>query len=556
MTLQTKFLLMISLLALAIAGSGLGAFWAFWFLHQELRTPFKSSTSVLDSLRDIKRLVESQANVLAGSEDEPPANLNTLGQERDDVDAAWADQPTESHTEWTSSDPRLAKPPLPDEDFVPGFRSLLERSGGGLPPLAGDAADRIASLTKETERVISLLEGDDWYRKQIGTTWRNIKQRVQLMHARSAVFVTPLAGVPSVADADRSRRLAVRECYEIHELIERTEERILRNADIALSHGDLVQSRLAWWLVWVVLFGGLLSVLSVILLRRWVQRPVAALRDAASHIARGDLTYRVPVAGRDELALLSGEVNHMAQMVHVMQEERIERERLAAIGGMVRRLVHNVRNPLAGIRGLAEVTRLDFAKGTEHRDNLDLIVSTADTFERWLNELLSVTNPATINPRETNVKEWLRGVVEVHRPMAQSKGVELRTDADSAPIAACFDPSHLDHALAALVSNAIEASASNTVVTVSCRQTSESDWEVSVADQGPGVSKELAAKIFEPHFTTKRHGTGMGLAMAQQVARAHSGRIRVETASIDGKSPLGALFRLSLPLQATSNSRS
>ncbi len=531
MTLQTKFLMLISLLALAIAASGMGAFWAFRFLHQELRTPFQSSTSVLEGLRDIKRNVEAQARVLAG---QPPLP---------------ADIPTPTNP--PTDPPHPAHLDLPPA--VPGFRSLVARPDTSFPPLTPDAIAEFERLTLDIDRITSSIETHDWYRKQIGATWRNIKERIRTMRTDAGV------GASAADPSKRARSLAaaVLGCYEIHELIERTEEQILLNADIALAHGDLVQNRLAWWLASVVLFGGLLSILAVILLRRWVQRPVAALRDAAAHIAKGDLTYRVPVAGHDELALLSSEVNHMAQMVHVMQEERVERERLAAIGGMVRRLVHNVRNPLAGIRGLAEVTRLDFAKGTEHRENLDLIVSTADTFERWLNELLSVTNPAVINPRENNVRDWLHAVVEVHRPMAQSKAVELTVEDSHAPLTAEFDASHLDHAVAALVSNAIEASASGTRVTVSCRElTHSNEWGISVADQGPGVSNELAAKIFEPHFTTKRHGTGMGLAMAQQVARAHLGRIRVESAVSDGNHPSGAVFRLTLPLRAANAIRS
>jgi signal transduction histidine kinase len=222
----------------------------------------------------------------------------------------------------------------------------------------------------------------------------------------------------------------------------------------------------------------------------------------------------------------------MAEMVRVMQDERVGRERLAAVGEMVRRIVHNVRNPLAGIRGLAEVTRLDFDKGSPNRESMDLIVSTVDTFERWLSELLDTTTPTKVEPRETPVEEWLTGVVEIHRPQAAARNVSLHLQFDNAPHAATFDPKHLDHALSALVSNAIEATPEGGRVWVTARQAPQSDtradWEVEVSDTGPGVPPDVLPRIFEPHFTTKRHGNGLGLAMAQQVAKEHAGRINVQ----------------------------
>lgn len=539
MTLQKKFLLLISLLALAIAASSVGAFWAFRFVQQALGTPFQSSVSVLEGLRDIKRSVEQQGVILAGggadSPDDPTSDL---------------DPPTDSSSVPFPARVRLL-PILPSRpEHIPGFRALRGQADlEAMPPMRADAPAQLTKLFLETDRHFSVIEASDWYRRQIGSTWRNIKERTRDMQqlALQATSVGPTPYDPDPATSQRMQALLA--CYQIHELIERSEERVLVDAGLSLSHAEGVQNRLIIWLASIILVGVLLSVLAVILLRRWVRRPVAALRDAAAHIARGDLTYRIPVTGRDELGLLSAEVNHMAQMVHVMQEERVERERLAAIGGMVRRLVHNVRNPLAGIRGLAEVTRLDFPKGTEHRDNLDLIVSTADAFERWLNELLSVTNPTTLNLQDANPRDWLRGVVEIHRPMAQSKGVELSIDDHQAPEQAMFDPMHLDHALAALVSNALEAAPKGSRVQVACRQATPLEWELTVSDQGPGVPKDLAARIFEPHFTTKRHGTGMGLAMAQQVVRAHGGRIRVESRPDTEKNPSGAVFRLNMPLR-------
>jgi signal transduction histidine kinase len=262
----------------------------------------------------------------------------------------------------------------------------------------------------------------------------------------------------------------------------------------------------------------------------------------------------------------------MVQMVRLLQDERIERERLAAIGEMVRRIVHNVRNPLSGIRGLAEVTRFDFEKGTPNRENMDLIVSTVDTFERWLSELLDATSPASIHPRRMPVADWISGIVEIHRSQAVAKNVLLTLDAAAAPHDAVFDPAHMDHAVSALISNAIEAAPEGGKVWVTARSAplaphappassapsappappapDSAAWDIEVVDNGRGISAEVLPRIFDLQFTTKRHGSGLGLAMAQQIIRGHAGRISVRNGDERHPERCGACFIVRLPVQA------
>jgi len=518
MTLQRKFVLLIALLALVIAASGGAAYWSFTFLRREIGLPFHGSITALGGLSDIRNAVLLQARRLCPAEF-PPAGA-AAEPERDAGVASFGDEA------WF--DPAIQRAPI----------------HAGTAGWATDERELVRTAQETIAAAVDALEHDSWYPTRVGgSSWRNLTDRLKEASERvDLVLAFP---------GEESNRLRLAESFRLLlELVERTEARLLIDAENATIHGELIQKTLVAWLGSVLLLGLLSSVLAVILLRRWVQLPVSALRDAAAHIARGDLTYRLRSEGRDELALLSREVNHMAEMIHQMQEERVERERLAAIGGMVRRLVHNVRNPLAGIRGLAELTRLDTPQGSESRDNLDLIVTTVDTFERWLSEVLEATSPTQLNVRQTQLRAWAKGVIEVHRPLAQSKGVELTMIEDDAPDQAVFDPSHLEHALAAIVSNAIEATPEYGRVWVRLSTLDADKWEVAVADTGPGVRLDVAVRIFEPHFTTKRHGTGMGLALAQQVIRAHGGKIGVESGISAGFDSSGACFTIRMPLVA------
>lgn len=536
MTLQQKFLLVVSMLGLALVGTLVAASVAFGLLQRELATPFAETASVLDALRVIKRSAEEQARIVyAEGVQEGPGEDGRGG-------------------------------------AAPGIRGPR-----GAPQAYIPDSSNIAKFRECQERAraqVEVINSNDAFVTRIGVgTWRNLRTRVETVGVEGETWFGDAPERPR-AERDAAHARAGLMCYTIHELVEETERQVLAAAKEAVAFGEHVRSLLRLWLFSVFAVGILGGALSLALMRRWVQKPVKALREAAARIARGDLQHRVPVFQRDELGLLSAEVNHMAEMVRVMQDERVERERLAAIGEMVRRIVHNVRNPLAGIRGLAEVTRLDFEKDSPARENMDMIVSTVDTFERWLTELLDTTSSTSIHPRETPVADWISGVVEIHRSQAAARGITLVLDASGAPKTAVFDPKHLDHAVSALLSNAIEATPADGRVWITVSAPSElptpplpsiplasptatapdapdghagRGWRIEVVDGGKGIDPEVLPRIFEAQFTTKRHGTGLGLAMAQQIIRGHGGQISVRNGDPTHPEREGACFTIHLP---------
>jgi signal transduction histidine kinase len=511
MSLRHKFALLIGMFGLAVAGSLGAAWWSFTVLDRELTGPFLSANNVLDALGHIKRQAGEQRELLRDRADTDVGPLATGAHEAEDSgrrDVAVGD---------SAASPVIAQP-------------------------GPDVATRYQERGTAIVRWLQQLETGEAYRTRIGPgTWRDLKSRILQADVLAARWFESGDG--------QARRQAGEVLFQIHEVIEKTELRILSDARTALGYGQIVRTRLLLWLGSVFLVAVLTSVLGVVLLNRWVQHPVATLRHAAARIAVGDFKHRVPVVGHDELSLLSGEVNHMAAMVHELQEQRVEQERLAAVGGMVRRLVHSLRNPLSGIRALAEVTRQDVPDRPRPRENLELIVSTVDTFEKWLGELLDSTSPAAVTLKEHPVRPWIERLVDAHRPLAQGKGIELVVSTEAAPETAVFDELHMDHALAAIITNAIEASPSHSCVGVDVRNAPDGAWEIRVLDTGPGIPAELRRRVFEPHFTTKQRGHGIGLAVAQQVLAAHGGRVSVEGASGGDCEATGACFVARLPVR-------
>jgi signal transduction histidine kinase len=501
MSLQVKFLLLVGTLLLAVAGSVTAAYWTLGFVHREVATPFDQLSIALGELGKIKRSIEETA-------------------------AAIGPRASQATTE-----------PAPS-----GVRDPLST----LPPRSPSEEDKlaVAAAAAAAHAHVAALERNEWYVSRIGISlWANVKNRLKAVTDGSQSWLE---------GGDESARAAARrEAFELHELIEKTELRLLEDARRSVGFSDRLRPLLGWFLAAVFLAAALTSGLGVVLLRRWVQRPVAQLRQAAARIATGDFTHRVVVQTGDEIGQLMSEVNHMASMVDQYQREAIDRERLAAVGQMVRRIVHNVRNPLAGIRGLAEVTRMDAPEGSEQRDNLSLIVSTVDTFERWLSQLLESTHPMNLNPVSIPLAPWVMQVVQSHEAGARAKNVRLEVDPGDPSALAEIDPRHLEHAVAAVIATAIDTSIAGQSVHVRVQPGELGDfYEISIRDQGPGVPEDLRERIFEPHFTTKSHGTGIGLALARQILRSHGGSITLEPTNNAGSQARGACFRLRVPKAA------
>lgn len=494
MTLQRKFTLLLLVMALAVIANLGAALWALRFAQGEFVRPLVSIKLILPKLGQVKEGITVQAAMLGGSAD-------------------------------------MTGFPFPS------------------PPQAQPETETLQTYDSTANQVmvhLNALEDLDNYTSMVGiSTARNLRARIADASAAGREWLATKSTAPPTP--------AIVKFKQVHDLLERMEKTVTATGTSAVE--DYVPTIRGLLLLDLLASLGivmLVCILGIILFRRWVIHPVHELRAAADRLARGDFSHRVPVSGQDELGLLSEEVNHMAGMISTMQEERVDRERLAAAGEVVRRLAHNLRNPLAGIRSLAELTRNDLAPDSPSRESQDRILQTVDRFERWLAGILSATTPLQVIPQQVQVASWLRDLVEPLRPSATAKGVTIKLDTSRAPAAAAFDPRHLEQALVGIINNAVQASGAGEEILIHAAATEDGKaWELGVTDQGPGVPPELVEKIFRPYFTTKRHGTGIGLAVARQVVEQHAGRIRLEspvggleTAS-GGK---GARFLLSLPL--------
>ena len=273
-----------------------------------------------------------------------------------------------------------------------------------------------------------------------------------------------------------------------------------------------------------------LAALGIFFVRRWIMYPIQDLREATKQIGQGNFAYRIQPRSGDELGQLGNEINQMTAMIVQMQQQLVENERLAAAGEMVTRLAHNIRNPLAGIRGLAEATVAihpnDETAGCQHR-----IIDTIDRFEKWLRDLQQSVSPLELKMQEVSVEQLLKSVATALRPMFEKRGVMVNVDVPSRMPVVRLDSMHFEQAVVSLVTNAVQASEPGQTVRVAAEPLDDltGRWKLIVEDHGVGIPREIQHKIFQPYFTTKPDGNGIGLATARKVVRLHGGELTVES---------------------------
>ncbi|CAH3988179.1 TPA: two-component system sensor histidine kinase ZraS [Klebsiella oxytoca] len=226
-----------------------------------------------------------------------------------------------------------------------------------------------------------------------------------------------------------------------------------------------------------------------------------------------------------------------------LQEATARKEKLLALGHLAAGVAHEVRNPLSSIKGLARYfAERTPADGEAHQLAL-VMAREADRLNRVVSELLELVRPAHLKYQSVDLNEVITHSLQLVSQDAASRAISLKFIAQPALCRIQADPDRLKQVLLNLYLNAIHAIGRDGVITVAVRECGDGRVKVSVADSGKGMTAEQLQAIFTPYFTTKADGTGLGLAVVQNIVEQHGGTIDAE--STPGK---GALFTLYLPV--------
>ncbi|MGR7811639.1 two-component system sensor histidine kinase ZraS [Klebsiella aerogenes] len=228
-----------------------------------------------------------------------------------------------------------------------------------------------------------------------------------------------------------------------------------------------------------------------------------------------------------------------------LQEAMARKEKLMALGHLAAGVAHEIRNPLSSIKGLAKYFAERTPPGGEAQELALVMAKEADRLNRVVSELLELVRPAHLNYQSVDINALIHHSLQLVSQDAQSRGIELQFTPRPELTSIKADPDRLNQVLLNLYLNAMQAIGRDGVIHVSASEADRQRVKIVVKDSGKGMSDEELQAIFTPYFTTKADGTGLGLAVVQNIIEQHGGTIRAES-----QPGAGAIFTLWLPVDA------
>ena len=215
-------------------------------------------------------------------------------------------------------------------------------------------------------------------------------------------------------------------------------------------------------------------------------------------------------------------------------------ERLSALGELAAGLAHELRNPVAAIKGAIDILASRASVNTPEAEFTAVAGRELSRLDALLDEFLAYARPQPPVLRDTDLGPLVAHIVALLQTEVARRGIGLH--AEATPVAhVVADTSQLTQVLLNVLLNSIQASPSGSTVRIVTRE-GGGVVEIAVSDEGSGITAEAAARAFEPFFTTKPSGSGLGLAIAHRIVTAHNGTIAIEP-----RSPRGTLVTIALP---------
>jgi two-component system sensor histidine kinase HydH len=229
-----------------------------------------------------------------------------------------------------------------------------------------------------------------------------------------------------------------------------------------------------------------------------------------------------------------------------LQEKVRRSQRLAAIGELAAGVAHEVRNPLSSIRGFAQFLVHVLKDRPQEREYAEIMVKEVDRINNVVTNLLSFARPAKPEPTATDIAKLINHTVRLVEEDARLRNVTIRFSASDGLDKINVDGSQITQVILNLILNALQAVEFGGNILIDARGVDSNTLKITVQDDGMGIPPDQAEKIFNPFYTTREKGTGIGLAIVHMIVENHRGEINV-VSPVPGKSK-GTLITINLPI--------
>ncbi len=273
---------------------------------------------------------------------------------------------------------------------------------------------------------------------------------------------------------------------------------------------------------------------------RTISAPLVKLTEFAHQFMRSPSNLKPPAGGPAEIATMSRAFAQMIEDLEHSKEQLTRAAKLAVVGEMAAAMSHEVRTPLGILRSSAQVLLREPALTQDGKEVCGFIISETERLNKLVSTLIESARPRLPEFSPTNLSELTQQAVAMLRTQADKNSVSLLCEAEPEVMTAC-DQEQIMQVLLNLLLNAIQILDEGGKIEVTVKQLSK-HVEIKVADNGPGIPEDHRSQVFDPFFSKRTGGIGLGLAVVRQIVNAHHGEISVGESAMHG-----AEFRVLLP---------
>lgn len=265
-----------------------------------------------------------------------------------------------------------------------------------------------------------------------------------------------------------------------------------------------------------------------------IVKPMRRLAEATTHIARGDWETKLPIDTMDEVGQLTDAFNKMSESL-IKQKEELEetykelarRERMAEIGNFSMMIAHELKNPLGIIKGSVDIISKDGVKTKVRNTMIEYIQDEVKRLNRLVEDFLSFARPNPAHKSLVDINQVITKMVNLAPlPELKEKDISLKVELSEEIVEVNIDEHQIYQVLLNLFNNAIQSIPEKGEISFKT-ESSNSGIRITITDTGIGIPAEEKEKVFEPFFTKKEKGTGLGLAVVKKIIDAHLGAIHI-----------------------------
>lgn len=307
---------------------------------------------------------------------------------------------------------------------------------------------------------------------------------------------------------------------------------ILMVEPTAVSFGPI------WRLLWAMLAVLLLTLLTGIWISSRVasriSRPIVALTEFARQFRQGAAQLpAVPETAISEVEELHHAYVEMIGALERSREQVVRAGKLAVVGEMAAIMAHEVRTPMGIVRSSAQLLQRQPNLGERERELIGFIISETERLNRLVTMLLECARPTSPDFRPHDLHAIIDSVVGLLASRAEDAGVALTRETSTVEMVLDCDREQMMQVFLNLILNALSFVGPGGRVAVSTYRDADAIW-ISVVDDGPGVPESLRARVFDPFFSRREGGIGLGLTIVQQIVQVHGGEINISESAWGG----------------------